>query len=103
CALNDIGPSKPLRTPPKRVYCSCTPLADSKIRSEDSPMKRIKSGLLALVLCVSITAIADVKNLTAAEAKENIGEKATVCGTVASTRSAAGSIERTYASTTDPK
>jgi hypothetical protein len=41
-------------------------------------MKRIRPVLLALVLCVYITAIAADKSLTAAEAKDQIGEKATV-------------------------
>lgn len=54
-------------------------------------MKRIRPVLLALVLCVYITAIAADRPLTAAEAKDHIGEKATVCGTVASTRYAASS------------
>lgn len=60
-------------------------------------MKRIKTALLALALCISsfVQAIpanpVTDKTLTASEAKDHIGEKATVCGTVASTRYAASS------------
>jgi len=45
-------------------------------------------GALCL-LWVSATALGQAKKLTAAEAKDHIGEQATVCGRVASTRYAA--------------
>jgi hypothetical protein len=41
------------------------------------------------LLGVSLTAFGQAKKLTAAEAKDHIGEQATVCGKVASTRYAA--------------
>ncbi len=41
------------------------------------------------LLWVSVTALGQAKKLTVAEAKDHIGEEATLCGRVASTRFAA--------------
>jgi hypothetical protein len=54
-------------------------------------MKRISNILLVLALCVPSFVQAADKTLTATEAKDHIGQKATVCGIVASTHYAAGS------------
>ncbi len=55
-------------------------------------MKNSK-GLLLLTLCfvTSLTVHAQTKKITAAEAKNNVGEKSTVCGKVVGTHFASGS------------
>lgn len=64
-------------------------------------MKRIKNLLFVLAICIpspiqasALTPFTAVSTLTASEAKDHIGKKATVCGTVASTRYAAQSKGR---------
>jgi len=61
-------------------------------------MKRIKAALLAVIFFIpsfvqasTLGATVGGKTLTASEAKDHVGEKATVCGTVASARYAAQS------------
>jgi hypothetical protein len=52
-------------------------------------LKVLLSALTICLLGASVTVLGQVKKLTTAEAKEHIGEQATVCGKVASARYAA--------------
>lgn len=50
-------------------------------------MKRLRLPVLPVLLTIiALSASAQTKTITAAEAKDHIGERATVCGKVASTR-----------------
>lgn len=49
-------------------------------------MRVSKFLLLTLCFVTTISVHAQTKKITAAEAKNHVGEKATICGTVASTR-----------------
>jgi micrococcal nuclease len=68
-----------------------------KTGAKEDKMRRAK--LTLFILCLTATAIAagqtsQGKKLTAAEAKDHIGDRATVCGMVASTHYAASSRGR---------
>src|SRR5262249_26351548 len=96
----DVGPDSYLLRP---FGLSCIvlppPLADSIIsKLKESPMKRTAALLLGLAVYIPLfvqastpTPIATDQTLTASQAKDHVGEKATVCGVVASTRYAAQS------------
>src|SRR5215813_3853660 len=96
----DVGPDNNLLRPfGLRCIVLPLPLADSRIsKLKESPMKRTAALLLGLAVCISsfvqastLTPIATDQTLTASQAKDHVGEKATVCGVVASTRYAAQS------------
>jgi hypothetical protein len=57
----------------------------------EAEMRGSKVLLFALCLVVTFPVHAQTKKITAAEAKNHVGEKATVCGNVASTHFASGS------------
>ena len=56
---------------------------------QDSRLGLLSATLAICLLGATVTVLGQAKKLTAAEAKDHIGEQATVCGRVASTRYAA--------------
>ena len=54
--------------------------------AKDLRLRRLSGVLAICLLGMSVAALGQGKKLTTAEAKDHIGEQATVCGRVASTR-----------------
>src|SRR5262249_22876553 len=88
----DVGPDNNLLRPfGLRCIVLAPPLANSRIQKlKESPMKRTAALLLVLAVCTpsfvrgsTPPPIAADQTLTASQAKEHVGEKATVCGVVA--------------------